>query len=281
MKSIVVSLLFYLILMVMIIILAFWADDVPSTATSEQNLSSVHPKISTEENDTIEEVETIMDKQSPQLSGINNNEARFVDANLNERLKSLGVKSGASIYLRLFKQESLLELWIKVHDEYQLLKSYGICAYSGELGPKQKEGDKQSPEGFYRVRRSALNPKSSYHLSFNLGYPNAYDQSHGRTGSFLMVHGECVSIGCYAMTNVRIEEIYALVEAALKHGQSTVPVHIFPFYMTDEKLLSMEESPWYDFWLELKEGYDYFESEGLPPSIKVENGHYTIHEANQ
>jgi len=160
-----------------------------------------------------------------------------------------------------------LEVWVRSGVKYRLLKNYFICAYSGGLGPKEKEGDKQSPEGFYSVTKQQLNPHSKFHLSFNLGYPNAYDRAHNRTGSYLMVHGNCVSIGCYAMTNVKIEEIYALVASALKEGQKSVKVHIYPFKMTEENMVNYSNNVWYDFWTNLKEGYDYFEAEHMLPDV--------------
>jgi len=199
---------------------------------------------------------------------------KYVD--LDERLKALHAKKGDPIYIRIFKKEAILEVWIKTDEGYEHLKDYPICAYSGHLGPKLKEGDRQAPEGFYRVYKRQLNPHSRFYLAFNLGYPNAYDRAHHRTGSYLMVHGDCRSIGCYAMTNGRIKEIYALVDAALKQGQEYVPVHIFPFRMDDEMMDAYSESRWYDFWMELKEGYDYFEAEERPPLVEVRNGEYVI-----
>ncbi len=206
---------------------------------------------------------------------------KYWDDSLNKRLEDLHAAMGDPIYIRIFKEASLLEVWIRSGAEYKLLKNYFICAYSGALGPKEKEGDRQAPEGFYKVRRKHLNPNSKFHLSFNLGYPNTYDKAHKRTGSFLMVHGNCVSIGCYAMTDKKIEEIYALVESALKKGQKFVPVHIYPFKMTEENMADHSENKWIDFWMNLKEGYDYFETEKLPPRIEVKKGHYVITEANE
>jgi len=205
----------------------------------------------------------------------------LLSAPLALRLRDLSAKAGDPVYIRIFKAESLLEVWIRVRGEYRHLKNYFICAYSGGLGPKEKEGDKQSPEGFYSVKRHQLNPNSKFHLSFNLGYPNAYDRAHKRTGSFLMVHGNCVSIGCYAMSDVKIEEIYALVEAALKKGQKFVPVHAYPFKMNEENMALYANNKWYDFWTNLKEGYDYFEMEKIPPSIQVKNRQYIISEAKE
>jgi len=203
------------------------------------------------------------------------------DVSLEDRLALTGTKIGNPIFLRIFKKEAYLEVWIRAEAEYTHLKDYAICAYSGYLGPKLKEGDRQSPEGFYKVKKHHLNPNSKFHLSFNLGFPNKYDRQHNRTGSYLMVHGNCLSIGCYAMTDERIEEIYALVEGALKRGQKHVPVHAYPFHMNDENMAEYSEHKWYDFWENLKEGYDYFEAEKLPPLVKVKNRQYTIREANE
>lgn len=202
----------------------------------------------------------------------------FLTHTLEERLTALSAKIGDHVFLRIFKEESLMEVWILTGTEYQHLKDYAICAYSGALGPKLKEGDRQAPEGFYKVKKHQLNPNSKFHLSFNLGYPNKYDRAHDRTGSFLMVHGNCVSDGCYAMTNAKIEEIYALVEGALQKGQKYVQVHAYPFRMTEETMALFSENEWYDFWVNLKEGYDYFEAEKLPPHVKVEDKKYKIYQ---
>ncbi len=205
----------------------------------------------------------------------------LISVSLQERMEKLSVKKGDWVFIRIFKEESLLEVWIRSGGIYEHLKNYFICAYSGGLGPKLKEGDRQSPEGFYKVKKHQLNPNSKFHLSFNLGYPNAYDRAHKRTGSFLMVHGNCVSIGCYAMTDAKIEEIYGLVEAALGKGQKFVPVHIYPFKMTEENMIQHSESKWFDFWMDLKKGYDYFEAEKLPAKISVKNKRYVIAEADE
>ncbi|MCL4170236.1 UNVERIFIED_CONTAM: hypothetical protein GTU68_032858, partial [Idotea baltica] len=149
-----------------------------------------------------------------------------------------------------------------------------ICRFSGDLGPKLKQGDFQSPEGFYFVRPNQLNPYSKFHLSFNLGYPNAYDRAHSRTGSALMIHGNCVSIGCYALTDPVIEVVYTLIDAAFRQGQPFFRVHIFPFKMNEINLESHKTSSWAKFWLNLKTGYDHFEQTGRPPNVTVRNGKY-------
>ncbi|MCC2111938.1 MAG: hypothetical protein KDJ16_07885 [Hyphomicrobiales bacterium] len=173
------------------------------------------------------------------------------------------------IFIRIFKQESALELWYSRGGEYKLARTYPICAWSGSLGPKLREGDYQSPEGFYVVNRSQLKPNSDYHRAFNVGFPNAFDKAQNRTGSFLMVHGACASVGCYAMTDPAIEEIYDIVEKALIDGQPGIPVHIFPFRMTEETLKEHYGTEWISFWRNLKEGYDIFEKTRIPPQASA------------
>ncbi|MFI3244437.1 MAG: 2-dehydro-3-deoxyphosphooctonate aldolase [Akkermansia sp.] len=170
----------------------------------------------------------------------------------------LGEHLGRPVFIRIIKEALVLELWTQDEEQqWQLMKSYPILAMSGELGPKTKEGDKQAPEGFYEVRRGQLNPNSRFHLAFNIGYPNAYDRSLGRTGSFIMVHGSHYSIGCFAMGDDGIEEIYTMVAQALEQGQVAVPVQIYPFKMTDERMEKEKNHPAFPFWKGyLKEGWD-------------------------
>jgi murein L,D-transpeptidase YafK len=195
---------------------------------------------------------------------------------LSQRLAEKGLRRGQPVFIRIIKESSELELWMDQGPRWVLLHTWPICRWSGDLGPKLKEGDGQSPEGFYMVTRKALNPNSSYHLSFNLGFPNAYDRSLGRTGSFLMVHGDCLSIGCYAMTDAGIEDIYGLVEAALRNGQAAVPVHVFPFRMTDANLARYRNHRWADYWANLREGWDLFETTREPPAASVCGGRYAF-----
>ncbi len=184
---------------------------------------------------------------------------------------------GAPVYVRIFKEPSQLELWLRAADgRYRLFKTYPICAWSGALGPKLREGDNQAPEGFYNITRTSLNPGSRFHLAFNLGFPNAYDRAHGRTGSALMVHGNCVSIGCYAMTDPAIEEIYTLIVAAFDHGQQQIPVHIFPFRFDAKNRDRHQDSPWQAFWQELQPAYRLFEETGQVPSVTVAGKGYQI-----
>jgi murein L,D-transpeptidase YafK len=190
-------------------------------------------------------------------------------ARFEERLAEKGLRLGDPIFIRIFKQESEVELWMKKGERFVPFATYPICRWSGMLGPKVKEGDRQSPEGFYTVASSQLNPNSRWHRSFNLGYPNRFDRAHGRTGSFLMVHGGCGSIGCYAMTNPVIDEIWRLVTAALRGGQARFPVHVFPFRMTGWNMALHAGREWDGFWGDLKVGYDLFEETRVPPLISV------------
>ena len=200
-------------------------------------------------------------------------------ANLNGRLQSQDLEVGAPIFMRIFKREFELELWMLRDGRFHRFATYPICLWSGYLGPKHKEGDRQSPEGFYTVDSKALNPASKYHRSFNLGFPNTFDRAHDRTGSFLMVHGNCVSIGCYAMTDAVIDEIWTLVTAALKSGQKRFQVQVFPFRMTERNMALHAQNANAPFWQQLKQGHDLFEKERVPPSISVCKGRYVFQSA--
>lgn len=199
-----------------------------------------------------------------------------VKPKLEKELVSKKLHYGAPVFIRIFKKEKALEIWVKNGDGFNLFKTYPVCTYgAGSLGPKTAQHDGQAPEGFYYVLPNRLNPASAFHLSFNLGYPNRYDRYHNRTGGALMVHGNCVSIGCYAMTDQGIEEIYAMADAAFRNGQPFFRVHIFPFKMTRENMEKHTESTWYTFWENLKEGYDFFNNNGnSPPNVEVKNGRY-------
>jgi len=181
------------------------------------------------------------------------------------------------IFIRIFKEERILETWVKNSKtaEYIPFKQYPICKYSGHLGPKLNEGDGQAPEGFYEVGADQLNPWSQFHLSFNLGFPNEYDRARMRTGSNLMIHGGCKSVGCYAITDDAMEEVYLMAEAAIAAGHK-VPVHIFPFRMTDEKLAAHADSIWRQEWENLRVGYEAFERTKIPPAARHEDHKYVF-----
>ncbi len=201
-----------------------------------------------------------------------------VESGLNEVLKTCGAQVGSFVFIRAVKEENLLELWVKPEqgERYVLFKRYPVAAWSGELGPKMKEGDGQTPEGFYEVKIGALNPRSNYHLSFNIGYPNAYDCAQGRTGSFIMIHGSDVSIGCLAMTDPGIEEIYTMVDAAQKNGQKSIPVQIYPFIPTPARLKEAENSEHIQFWRFLAKAWQWTELRHAPAPVKFKAGKMTL-----
>jgi len=196
--------------------------------------------------------------------------------NLSGRLAARNLSLGAPVFVRIFKREFELELWMKRGDRFERFATYPVCMWSGYLGPKLSQGDRQAPEGFYTVGKSSLNPNSKYHRSFNLGYPNAFDRAHGRTGSLLMVHGDCRSIGCYAMTDPVIDEIWTLVTSALDNGQQRFQVQVFPFRMTDANMALHARAPEAPFWQQLKAGYDAFEQGHVPPEVSVCRNSYVF-----
>lgn len=195
-----------------------------------------------------------------------------------ELIAEKGMEERSPILVRIFKDESKLEVWKKekASGRFALLTSYDICKWSGKLGPKIKEGDRQAPEGFYTVTPALMNPNSSYYLSFNLGFPNTYDRANGRTGTFLMVHGACSSAGCYSMTDEQIQEIYTLARLSFEGGQRSFQVQAFPFRMTPENMAKHRNDPNMPFWTMLKEGYDHFEVTRQEPKIDVCSKRYVF-----
>jgi murein L,D-transpeptidase YafK len=197
-------------------------------------------------------------------------------------LAEKGMSEDSPILIRIFKAESELEVWkAKGDGHFYLFKTYPICSYSGGLGPKVEQGDRQAPEGFYLVSLDQMNPKSKYHLSFDVGFPNAYDRAYGRSGQNIMVHGDCTSAGCYAMTDGVIEEIFILAREALQGGQTAFQLQAYPFRMTAANMAAHKDDKWYDFWKNLKEGYDYFDISHLPPNIAVCDKRYIVNASFQ
>ncbi|TIL43694.1 MAG: murein L,D-transpeptidase [Mesorhizobium sp.] len=194
-------------------------------------------------------------------------------------MKAKGMTRTSPVMARIFKEEGKLEIWkAKTNGRYDLVASYDICKWSGKLGPKYTEGDRQAPEGFYTVRPAQMNPRSSYHLAFNIGYPNAYDRANGRTGSHLMVHGACSSSGCYSMTDAQIEQIYAFGRDAFQGGQTEFQIQAFPFRMTAANMARYRKDPNYEFWKMLKVGYDNFEITKVPPKVDVCEKRYVFNQ---
>ncbi len=191
-----------------------------------------------------------------------------IPAEASYTMEQMSMTKGAPIFVRIFKEESEFEIWKKRADGYYYhFKTYPICNWSGKVGPKQRNGDRQAPEGFYTIWNGLMNPKSRYHLAFNLGYPNKLDRAYGRTGKHLMVHGDCSSSGCYAMTDALVEEIYAIAREAFNGGQKGFQVHAFPFRMTKENMKRHRKQRWNHFWRNLKQGYDLFLRTRKPPTV--------------
>jgi len=193
---------------------------------------------------------------------------------LQKALKINGFKEDQPIYIRLFKEPGLLEIWVRSGKQYKLFRQYAICAYSGGLGTKTRNGDGKCPEGFYSITPSQMNPVSNYHLAVNIGYPNTYEQQHNYTGTAIMIHGDCRSIGCYAMTDQSIEEIYTMIYEAFLHGQKSIDVGIFPFKLTNQNIDKYSNYPYVSAWQRLKPGFDMFEYGHVPPLVSVVNGNY-------
>lgn len=212
--------------------------------------------------------------------------SRLVRANqalpvkIQQKMAAMNMPKNSPILVRIFKEESALEVWKQKRDgKYGLIAQYDICKWSGKLGPKYVEGDRQAPEGFYTVSQAQMNPYSNYYLAFNIGFPNAYDRAHGRTGRHLMVHGSCSSSGCYSMTDKSIAQIYAFGRDSFLGGQREFQVHAFPFRMTAQNMTRYSKDPNYSFWTMLKEGYDAFETGRMLPKVDVCDGRYVFNKA--
>lgn len=191
------------------------------------------------------------------------------------RMDEIGANKYSPVLIRTFKKESELEVWkMKADGTYAHLKTYPMCRWSGQLGPKRREGDRQVPEGFYSIKPKHMNPNSAYYLSFNIGYPNAYDRAHGRSGSLIMVHGACSSRGCFSMSDKQIAEIYAVVREAFSGGQKAIQLQSLPFRMTTKNLAKHRLDKNIQFWKRLKVGADNFEITKREPSVLVCNRNY-------
>ncbi|ACL59462.1 L,D-transpeptidase family protein [Methylobacterium nodulans] len=185
-------------------------------------------------------------------------------------MSTKGMSAGDPILIRAYKKESEMEVWKRGSDgRYALLKTFPICRWSGQLGPKIRQGDRQAPEGFYTITPGQMNPNSSYYLSFDTGFPNAFDRANGRTGTYLMVHGTCSSAGCFAMTDEAIAEIYAIAREAFAGGQRGFQFQSYPFRMTAQNVAKYRNDPNMPFWKNLKEGSDYFEALREEPKVGV------------
>ncbi|WP_246732844.1 murein L,D-transpeptidase family protein [Methylobacterium sp. BTF04] len=192
-------------------------------------------------------------------------------------MQARGTTAQAPVLFRAYKKESEIEVWKRAASgRFVHVKTFPICRWSGQLGPKRKTGDRQTPEGFYTVPQRQMNPNSSYYLSFDVGYPNAYDRAHGSTGSAVMVHGVCSSMGCFAMTDAVVGEIYAIARDAFGGGQTAFQFQSYPFRMTALNMARHRTDPNIDFWRQLKAGSDRFEALGEEPVVTVADGRYAF-----
>ena len=207
-------------------------------------------------------------------AGPGRSEHPITTATLNEMAK-IDTTPSSPMLIRTYKKEAELEIWkMKTDGQYALLKTYPICRWSGQLGPKAVEGDMQVPEGFYAITPGQMNPNSHYYLAFNVGYPNAYDRAYGHTGGSVMVHGVCSSAGCFSMTDKQVDDIYAIARDALRGGQREIQLQSYPFHMTPENMAKYRLDPNIAFWKELKNGADHFEVTKTEPSVLICGKHY-------
>lgn len=206
--------------------------------------------------------------QGASLDDIAPNPNRELPQKILTLMKAKGMRKNSPIMMRLFKNEHVLEIWKqKDNGRYDMIANYNICAWSGTLGPKVKQGDRQAPEGYYTIRPYQMNPNSKYFLAINTGFPNAYDRANGRNGADLMIHGACSSSGCYSMTDANVQEIFAFARDAFAGGQKEFMLEALPFRMTAVNMAQYSSHPDYKFWQMIKEGYDYFELTHTPPKV--------------
>ena len=194
-----------------------------------------------------------------------------------EHNRSASVSNDSPVLLRIFKEERVLELWRQHKDgRFVRVSTIEICKVSGGLGPKRRYGDLQGPEGFYEITASSLNPLSREWLSINTGYPNQFDRANRATGDSVMIHGGCRSVGCYAIEDGPIQELYAAVRDALSAGQRTIQLQIYPFRMGYWNWKLHEQDQHAEFWQQLKAGYDRFEQTNQPLDIRIERNRYIV-----
>src|SRR5271163_4047764 len=217
------------------------------------------------------------EEQVDSSSGVSAKSLRPISQQTLTQMEALGTTASAPTLIRTYKKEAEFEIWKKKSDgQYALLKTFPMCRWSGQLGPKLREGDHQVPEGFYTNTPGQMNPNSAYYLSFNVGYPNAFDRAWDRTGGTIMVHGACSSAGCFSMTDAQIAEIYAIAREAFNGGQREIQMQSYPFRMTAENLAKERLDPNIAFWKELKNGADHFEVTKAEVPVLVCDRHYVF-----
>jgi len=225
-------------------------------------------------NDTLDDVGNGVDVRK-----VSNKTQYQLSGQVLSKMASMNIDRNAPVTFRIFKEEGRLEVWkADRSNRFQMIKSYQICAWSGKLGPKIKEGDRQAPEGFYPLGPQHLNPNSQYYLAINTGFPNRFDQSNGFFGTNLMIHGACSSSGCYSMTDEQIIEIFAFARDAFKGGQKAIQLQAYPFRMTAENMARHRDNPNIEFWKMLKVGYDHFQLTKRPPEVAVCDKKYVFNQ---
>ncbi len=202
---------------------------------------------------------------------------RELPPELRSLLRQKKMPKHSPILVRVFKEEAELEVWKQnTTGHFQLLKIYPICRWSGDLGPKLHEGDRQAPEGFYTISPELMNPNSNFYLAINIGFPNSFDKANNREGSLLMIHGDCSSSGCYAMTDEQISEIYSLARE-LTCRSTIIPGSGLPVPLdAGESSARHRTHPHLAFWKMLKIGNDHFEATRLEPKVDVCDRRYVF-----
>ncbi|MEO0617988.1 MAG: murein L,D-transpeptidase family protein [Pseudomonadota bacterium] len=237
-----------------------------SAARAQQNAPAAHSLLQTIQNPVTAAAPT---SSIPKRVG-------WIEGELRKQMQAGGFTWGAPVHVRIFKAENTLEIWMARNDRFARFKSLKICKWSGKLGPKFREGDEQSPEGVYAITRKHLLSRTKNHRAISLDFPNAYDRRHSRTGTYLQIHGGCGSVGCYAMTDRGIEEIYRLLDAALDGGQPRIMAHIFPFRMTEKNLTRRKTHPSHSEWAMLQPIYAAFERTRTVPAVRVCGRRYVL-----
>ncbi len=184
------------------------------------------------------------------------------------------LKLGSPVFLRVYKQSSKMELWVEKGPRYELFKTYSICRWSGGLGPKMYEGDRQSPEGLYHITAEDLIVNPRWHRAMNINYPNRFDVINGRGGSGILIHGKCGSVGCFAIQDNNVEEVYDAVRAALHSGQVSIPVLALPFSFAAYAPAVEDTLKLNEFWTDLRRADLLFNRDRVPPTAWVCDGRY-------
>jgi murein L,D-transpeptidase YafK len=228
---------------------------------------------------------TVLMLASCQESSINDfapKEQRALPQKIIKKIEAKGMAKTSPILFRIFKDEHVLEVWKQKNTgKFEMIANYNICAWSGTLGPKLNEGDRQAPEGYYPITPTQMNPASQYYLAINTGFPNLYDRAQGRTGTNLMIHGACSSSGCYSMTDDNVQEIFAFARDSFAGEQKEIMLQALPFRMTAEKMALYSKHKDFMFWNMLKQGYDYFEITKTPPRMDFCENKYVFNVTRQ